>query len=138
MTNAIIEKAKERFAHSHESLAREFGSIRAGRANPHVLDRITVEYYGTPTPLQQVGNVTVPEPRMIQIQPWEKSMLKAIEKAILTSDIGINPTNDGTSIRLVFPELTEDRRKRACKGCKEKGKKQRLQSAISAVMQTTC
>mgnify|MGYP000590510822 CR=1 FL=1 len=121
MTNAIIEKAKERFAHSHESLAREFGSIRAGRANPHVLDRITVEYYGTPTPLQQVGNVTVPEPRMIQIQPWEASMVKEIEKAILTSDLGINPTNDGKTVRLLFPELTEERRKELAKDVKKKG-----------------
>ena len=121
MTNAIIEKAKERFAHSHESLAREFGSIRAGRANPHVLDRITVEYYGTPTPLQQVGNVTVPEPRMIQIQPWESSLIKGIEKAILTSDLGLNPSNDGKVIRLVFPELTEERRKELVKDVKKKG-----------------
>ena len=103
------------------------------RANPHVLDKIAVDYYGSPTPIQQVANVSVPEARMIQIQPWEKSMLKAIEKAILTSDIGINPTNDGTSIRLVFPELTEDRRKELAKDVKKKGKKQRLQSAISVV-----
>ena len=93
------------------NLDGELATIRAGRANPHVLDKLAVDYYGTPTPIQQVANVSVPEARMIQIQPWEKSMLKAIEKAILTSDIGINPTNDGTSIRLVFPELTEDRRK---------------------------
>ena len=91
------------------NLDGELATIRAGRANPHVLDKLAVDYYGTPTPIQQVANVSVPEARMIQIQPWEKSMLKAIEKAILTSDIGINPTNDGTSIRLVFPELTEDR-----------------------------
>ena len=89
------------------NLDGELATIRAGRANPHVLDKVAVDYYGTPTPIQQVANVSVPEARMIQIQPWEKSMLKAIEKAILTSDIGINPTNDGTSIRLVFPELTE-------------------------------
>ena len=106
---------------SYNNLLEEFGAIRAGRANPHVLDRITVEYYGTPTPLQQVGNVTVPEPRMIQIQPWEKSMLKEIEKAILMSDLGINPTNDGSTVRLVFPELTEDRRKELAKDVKKKG-----------------
>ena len=121
MTNAIIEKAKERFAHSHESLAREFGSIRAGRANPHILDKLTVDYYGSPTPIQQVANITVPEARMIQIQPWEKSMLKEIEKAILMSDIGINPTNDGTVVRLLFPELTEERRKELVKDVKKKG-----------------
>ena len=93
------------------NLDGELATIRAGRANPHVLDKLAVDYYGTPTPIQQVANVSVPEARMIQIQPWEKSMLKAIEKAILTSDIGINPTNDGTSIRLVFPELTEVKKK---------------------------
>ena len=103
------------------NLDGELATIRAGRANPHVLDKLAVDYYGTPTPIQQVANVSVPEARMIQIQPWEKSMLKAIEKAILTSDIGINPTNDGTSIRLVFPELTEDRRKELVKDVKKKG-----------------
>ena len=103
------------------NLDGELATIRAGRANPHVLDKLAVDYYGTPTPIQQVANVSVPEARMIQIQPWEKSMLKAIEKAILTSDIGINPTNDGTSIRLVFPELTEDRRKEVAKDVKKKG-----------------
>lgn len=102
------------------NLDGELATIRAGRANPHVLDKIAVDYYGSPTPIQQVANVSVPEARMIQIQPWEKSMLKAIEKAILTSDIGINPTNDGTSIRLVFPELTEERRKDLAKEVKKK------------------
>ena len=92
------------------NLSEEFGSIRAGRANPHVLDKLKVDYYGTPTAIQQVANVNVPEPRMIQIQPWEASMVKEIEKAILTSDLGINPTNDGKVIRLLFPELTEERR----------------------------
>jgi ribosome recycling factor len=104
-----------------DSLGNELGTIRAGRANPHVLDRITVDYYGTPTPLQQVGNVSVPEPRMIQIQPWEKSLVKEIEKAIQTSDLGINPTNDGSVIRLIFPELTEERRKELVKDVKKKG-----------------
>ena len=103
------------------NLDGELATIRAGRANPHVLDKIAVDYYGSPTPIQQVANVSVPEARMIQIQPWEKSMLKAIEKAILTSDIGINPTNDGTSIRLVFPELTEERRKELSKGISKQG-----------------
>lgn len=106
---------------SLEALQNEYGSIRAGRANPHVLDKLKVDYYGTPTPLQQVGNISVPEARMIVIQPWEKSLLKAIEKAILTSDLGINPTNDGTCIRLVFPELTEERRKELAKDVKKKG-----------------
>ena len=93
------------------SLDAELATIRAGRANPHILDKLTVDYYGSATPIQQVANISAPEARMIQIQPWEKSMVKEIEKAILTSDIGINPTNDGTVIRLVFPELTEERRK---------------------------
>ena len=108
------------------SLESELVTIRAGRANPHILDKLAVDYYGAPTPLQQVANITVPEARMIQIQPWEKSMLKAIEKAILTSDIGINPTNDGTSIRLVFPELTEDRRKELAKDVKKKGEEAKV------------
>lgn len=104
-----------------EVLESDYMTIRAGRANPHVLDKIKVDYYGTPTPIQQVGNINVPEARMIIIQPWEKSLLKAIEKAILTSELGINPTNDGSVIRLVFPELTEERRKELVKDVKKKG-----------------
>ena len=112
---------EEKMTKSYDSMIRDFTSIRAGRANPHVLDKIKVDYYGTPTPLQQVGNVSVPEPRMLQIQPWEKSLLKGIEKAILASDLGITPTNDGSVIRLVFPELTEERRKELVKDIKKKG-----------------
>lgn len=104
-----------------ELLLDEFASIRAGRANPHVLDKIKVDYYGTPTPIQQVGNISVPEARMIVIQPWEKSLIKPIEKAIQTSDLGINPNNDGSVIRLAFPELTEERRKELAKDVKKKG-----------------
>ena len=104
-----------------KNLESELGTIRAGRANPHVLDRITVDYYGVPTSLQQVANITVPEARMIQIQPWDGTLLKLIEKAILVSDLGINPTNDGKLIRLVFPELTEERRKELVKDVKKKG-----------------
>ena len=103
------------------NLDGELATIRAGRANPHVLDKLAVDYYGTPTPIQQVANVSVPEARMIQIQPWEASMVKEIEKAILTSDLGINPTNDGKVIRLLFPELTEERRKELAKDVKKKG-----------------
>ncbi len=103
------------------NLDSELATIRAGRANPNVLNKIMVDYYGSPTPIQQVANVSVPEPRMIQIQPWEKSMLKVIEKAIQTSDLGINPANDGSSVRLVFPELTEERRKELVKDVKKKG-----------------
>lgn len=104
-----------------KALENEYMAIRAGRANPHVLDKIRVDYYGTPTPIQQVGNVSIPEARMIVIQPWEKSLLKAIEKAILGSELGINPTNDGNVIRLIFPELTEERRKDLVKDVKKKG-----------------
>ena len=119
--NERIKAFDEKMKKSYNSLQGELVTIRAGRANPHVLDRLVVDYYGTPTPIQQVANVSVPEARMIQIQPWEKSMLKSIEKAILVSDIGINPTNDGTVIRLVFPELTEERRKELAKDVKKKG-----------------
>lgn len=119
--NERLKPFDEKMTKSYNSLLSEFATIRAGRANPHVLDRLTVDYYGTPTPIQQVGNVSVPEARMIVIQPWEKSMLKEIEKAILISDIGINPTNDGSVIRLVFPELTEERRKELAKDVKKKG-----------------
>lgn len=104
-----------------ESLERDYISIRAGRANPHVLDKLVVDYYGTPTPIQQVGNITVPEARVILIQPWESKLIKAIEKEIMASDIGITPSNDGKAIRLVFPELTEERRKELAKDVKKKG-----------------
>ena len=117
----VIKKCEEKMTKTCENLDGEFTNIRAGRANPNLLNRIMVEYYGTPTPMQQVGNISVPEPRIIQINPWEKSLLKAIEKAILASDLGITPTNDGTSIRLVFPELTEERRTELVKDSKKKG-----------------
>ena len=116
-----IKVYDKKMTKSYESLMSEFGTIRAGRANPHVLDRITVDYYGTPTPLNQVANITVPEARMIQIQPWEASLVKAINKAIMVSDLGINPSDDGRIIRLVFPELTEERRKELVKDVKKKG-----------------
>ena len=112
---------EEKMEKSIDALLNEYASIRAGRANPHVLDKIKVDYYGTPTPIQQVGNISVPEARMILIQPWEKSLIRPIEKAIQTSELGINPSNDGTVIRLVFPELTEDRRKELGKIVSKKG-----------------
>ena len=112
---------EEKMTKSLSNLEEEFSGIRAGRANPHVLDKIRVDYYGTPSPIQSVANVSVPEPRMIQIQPWEASMVKEIEKAIICSDLGINPTNDGKLIRLIFPELTEERRKELAKDIKKKG-----------------
>ena len=117
---------EEKMQKSYDNLLSEFGTIRAGRANPHVLDKIRVDYYGTPSSLQQVANVTVPEPRMIQIQPWEASLVKEIEKAIMCSDLGINPTNDGKVIRLVFPELTEERRKELVKDVKKKGEQAKV------------
>ena len=105
--DARVQVYSDKMQKAYEFLEADFAAIRAGRANPHVLDKLRVDYYGTPTPIQQVGNVTVPEARIIQIAPWEKSLIKEIEKAIMTSDIGINPSNDGSVIRLVFPELTE-------------------------------
>ena len=119
--DARIKVYEEKMTKSYQNLLSEFATIRAGRANPNVLNKIRVDYYGTPTPLQQVGNITVPEPRILQIQPWESKMVREIEKAIQTSDLGINPTNDGHVIRLVFPELTEERRKDLVKDIKKKG-----------------
>lgn len=119
--DARVQAYDDKMKKAMEFLEGDLASIRAGRANPHVLDKLRVDYYGTPTPIQQVGNVTVPEARIIQIAPWDKTLLKAIEKAILTSDIGINPSNDGSVIRLIFPELTEERRKDLVKEVKKKG-----------------
>ena len=121
MADPRLEQFETKMNKTFANLESEFQSIRAGRANPHVLDKIRVDYYGTPTPIQQVGNVSVPEPRILQIAPWDKSLIKPIEKASLTSDIGINPSNDGSVIRLIFPELTEERRKDLAKDVKKKG-----------------
>ena len=124
--DARLQQYEDKMRKAIEYLEGDYNTIRAGRANPHVLDKIRVDYYGTPTPIQQVGNVTVPEARIIQIAPWEKSMVKAIEKAIQTSDIGINPSNDGSVIRLVFPELTEERRKDLVKEVKKKAEESKV------------
>ena len=121
-----IKTYEEKMQKSLESLQSDLSSIRAGRANQHILDHLRVEYYGAPTPLQQVSNISVPEARLIQIQPWDPSLLKEIEKAIQMSDVGINPTNDGKTIRLVFPELTEDRRKELSKDVKKKGEEYKV------------
>lgn len=118
--DARLQQYEDKMKKAIVFLEAEYGSIRAGRANPHVLDKLRVNYYGTPTPIQQVGNVTVPDARIIQIAPWEKSLLREIEKTIQMSDLGINPTNDGNVIRLVFPELTEERRKDLVKDVKKK------------------
>lgn len=117
----MIQQYEDKMKKAVDYLESDYGTIRAGRANPNVLNRIKVDYYGTPTPIQQVGNITVPEARVIQIAPWEKTLIKAIEKAILTSDLGLNPSNDGSVIRLIFPELTEERRKDLVKEVKKKG-----------------
>ena len=121
-----ISVYEEKMTKAYEFLQSDYASIRAGRANPHILDKLRVDYYGTPTPIQQVGNITVPEARIIQIAPWEKSLIKAIEKAIMTSDIGITPSNDGSVIRLVFPELTEERRKDLVKEVKKKAEEAKV------------
>ena len=119
--NEKLQQFENKMSKAYEYLAADFATIRAGRANTHILDKIKVNYYGSPTPIQQVGNITVPEPRMIQISPWEKSLIKEIEKAIMASDVGITPNNDGSVIRLVIPELTEERRKELVKEVKKKG-----------------
>ncbi len=124
--DARVKPYEEKMQKSYDFLVTDLGTIRAGRANPHVLDRIKVDYYGTPTPIQQVGNITVPEPRVLQIAPWEKSLIKDIEKAIMMSDVGINPSNDGSLIRLVFPELTEERRKELVKDIKKRGEESKV------------
>ena len=120
-TNEILELSEDKMGKTLTNLEGEYAVIRAGRANPQILNKVTVNYYGSPSPLQQVANISVPEARLIQIQPWDKSLIKEIEKAINMADIGINPSSDGTVIRLVFPELTEDRRKELSKDIKKKG-----------------
>ena len=117
----MLKQFEEKMEKSLESLENEYSNIRAGRANPNILNKIKVDYYGVPTPLQQVGNVSVPEARTIVITPWENSLLKEIEKAIICSDLGLNPNNDGKSVILNFPELTEERRKELVKDIKKKG-----------------
>ncbi len=112
----VFKTAEEKMNKTVNALLGEYASIRAGRANPNVLDKVTVEYYGVPTPVNQVAAVSVPEARTLLIQPWDKSTLKLIEKAILTSDIGLNPQNDGSVLRLIFPPLTEERRRELVKG----------------------
>ena len=119
--NELLKNTEEKMGKSIDALEREYKAVRAGRANAGVLDRVMVDYYGVPTPIQQMAAVSVPEARTLLIAPWDKSTLKDIEKAILTSEIGINPQNDGTSIRLNFPPLTEERRKEIVKDIRKKG-----------------
>lgn len=115
----VINTTEEKMNKTMDAMAREFGAIRAGRANPSVLDRLTIDYYGVPTPVNQMAAISVTEARVLQIQPYDASVLKLIEKAIQTSDIGINPQNDGRVIRLIFPPLTEERRKEIVKEAKK-------------------
>ncbi|NMA68617.1 MAG: ribosome recycling factor [Desulfitobacterium sp.] len=126
MTSEFIKDAEDRMQKAVEALKREYTTIRAGRANPGILERVTVEYYGTPTPINQLANISVPEPRMLVIQPWDKSSLPLIEKAILKSDLGLNPSSDGTVIRLIIPQLTADRRAEIVKTVKKKAEEARV------------
>ena len=122
----VFETAKTKMGKTVNALVTEYGAIRAGRANPQILDKLTVDYYGTPTPINQLGSISVAEARVLVVQPWDKSVLKAIEKAIQTSDIGINPQNDGSVIRLTFPPLTEDRRKELAKEIQKIGENSKV------------
>ena len=126
MSNERTKPYEAKMEKTMKNLETELQSVRAGRANPHVLDKVTVEYYGSPTPINGVASITVPEARMIQIQPWDKKLIKSIVKAIQKSDIGINPSDDGSVIRLVFPELTEERRKQLVKDVKKLGEQAKV------------
>jgi ribosome recycling factor len=131
MANDILDSTKDRMHKTIAVLKSELGGLRAGRANSQVLDRIMVDYYGTPTPIQQLGNISTPEPRMLIISLWDNKAIPAVEKAIQKSDLGINPSNDGKVIRLLFPELTEERRKELVKVVKKKGEESKV--AIRAI-----
>ncbi|GAB5054377.1 MULTISPECIES: ribosome recycling factor [Pediococcus] len=124
--NEIIKKAQDKMAKAEQALQRELGNIRAGRANASLLDRIKVDYYGTPTPVNQMASISIPEARVIMVTPYDKSALKNLEQAILMSDLGINPSNDGSAIRLVIPQLTEDRRKELAKDVKAEGERAKV------------
>jgi ribosome recycling factor len=126
MINDIVSSSEERLNKSIDALKREFGSLRAGRATPSLLDKVMVDYYGTPTPVNQVAKVSVPEPRMIMIQPWEKTMLHEIEKAIMKSELGLSPNSDGTAIRLSIPQLTQERRKELVKTVSKKAEEAKV------------
>ena len=126
MASEKLQKYEDKMNKTIDNLAPEYQGIRAGRANPHILDKIRVDYYGVETPLQQVGNISVPEPKTIVISPWDATLVKAIKKAIQSSDIGINPSDDGKNIRLVFPDLTEERRKELSKDVKKKGEEAKV------------
>ena len=124
--DAVFTKTKDKMEKCLDALNRDYKAVRAGRANPAILDRVTVDYYGTPTPINQMAAISVPEPRMLMIQPWDASTLKDIEKAINTAEIGINPSNDGKVIRLAFPALTEERRKELVKDISKRGEEAKV------------
>lgn len=126
MSSERVKPYEEKMQKSLAHLEEDLQSVRAGRANPHILDKVKVDYYGTPTPLQQVANISVPEARIIQIQPWDKKLVKDIQRAIQMADIGINPTTDGTTVRLIFPELTEERRKQIARDVKKQGEEAKV------------
>lgn len=126
MISEVIKDAEERMHKGVDALRREYASIRAGRANPSVLDKVMVEYYGTPTPISQLANISAPEPRMLVIQSWDKTVLPAIEKAIMKSDLGLNPSSDGTVIRLIIPQLTAQRRAELVKKVKKEAEEARI------------
>ena len=126
MSSERVKPYEEKMKKTIDHLVKDLQGVRAGRANPHVLDKIKVDYYGSPTPIQSVANISVPEARIIQIAPWEKKMIKEISRAIQASDVGINPQSDGTVIRLVFPELTGERRKQLSKDVKKMGEEAKV------------
>ena len=119
MADAVMNEARDKMKKAQEALQRQLGQIRAGRANASLLDRITVDYYGVPTPVNQMASITIPEARVLMVTPFDKNMINDVEKAILASDIGLNPANDGNVIRLVIPQLTEERRKELAKEVKK-------------------
>lgn len=135
MSMEVLDVCKDKMSKTINVLKQELSSLRAGRANAQVLDRITVDYYGTMTPINQLGNISTPEPRMLIISLWDTKMIPAVEKAIQKSDLGINPANDGKIIRLVFPELTEERRKDLVKTVRKKGEESKV--AVRSIRRDT-
>ena len=126
MIETIMQQAEERMQKSIEALRRDFATIRTGKANPSLLDKVTVDYYGTPTPINQLANIAAPEARMLTVQPWDKSVVPSVEKAIMKSDLGLNPSSDGTVIRLVIPQLTQESRKELVKKVKKKAEEAKV------------
>ncbi|WP_227766626.1 ribosome recycling factor [Zhaonella formicivorans] len=127
MLDTLLKDVEERMKKATEALKRDYSSLRAGRANPALLEKITVEYYGTPTPINQLANISAPEPRLLVIQPWDRTVIAAVEKAILKSDLGLTPSNDGTVIRISIPQLTQERRNELVKVVKKKAEEYRVE-----------